>query len=171
MLDGMMYGAGTGADPGDGVAEGHLQRDWLVTQINASTAQWKFIVCQIPFKSDELNSDDKWGMYDPTDAQYDYLRTQITADNVVWLAADRHFAGMDDGETLATDPWPVILPGPMYGDAIHEADGEYFGLVMRLHLTWTKILSARHPLQLWMCILIILIFQFMTAMGFCCHQN
>lgn len=123
MLDGMRWLSGAGGDDGDGSAAGHEQRDWLIAQINASTAQWKFVVCQIPFKYDELNTD-KWAQYDPNDKQFDYLRTQITADNVVWLAADRHFAAIDDA-SAAADPWPNILPGPMYNGAFHQALGSY----------------------------------------------
>ena len=130
MLDGMAHGSGTGADVGDGVAAGHEQRDWLIAQVNASTAQWKFIVDQIPIKSDEAESGDKWADYDPNDTQSTYLKVQITADGVVWLAGDRHSSAMDDGETTADDPWPTIMPGPMYVGAFHDLSGDYrwFGM-------------------------------------------
>jgi hypothetical protein len=77
----------------------------------------------MPFKHDEVQNQDKWGDFDPNDAQYTYLKQNITAINVIWLAGDRHFAALDDA-SQANDPWPVVLPGPAY-PAAHEATGFY----------------------------------------------
>lgn len=123
MLDGRQYGAGMLADSGGGLSNGHIQRDWLVQSVNNSTARWKFICNEMPFKHDEVQSQDKWGDFDPNDAQYTYLKQNITAINVIWLAGDRHFAALDDA-SQANDPWPVVLPGPAY-PVPHEATGFY----------------------------------------------
>jgi hypothetical protein len=86
---------------------GHVQRDWLVSSVNSSYAKWKFIVCEIPFLHDEAVSQDKWADYDPLDALRGYLVNHITADNVVWLSGDGHFAALDDA-SHGDDPWPSV---------------------------------------------------------------
>ena len=86
---------------------GHVQRDWLVGSVNNSTAKWKFILCESAFLHDETTSRDKWADYDPLGALRDYLVKSITAENVIWCGADRHFAALDDGANEA-DPWPSV---------------------------------------------------------------
>jgi len=124
MLDGRMYLGGyynsLNDDRGSGTKPGHLQRDWLVNNINGSTKKWKFIISEIPFKHDEgtppeyfeFQKHDKWGDYDPNDDQRTYLKDNITADNVIWLSADRHFCGLNDA-SQAEDPWPEALASPL----------------------------------------------------------
>jgi hypothetical protein len=86
---------------------GHVQRDWLVTSVNGSTAKWKFIVSELPFLHDEDKASDKWADYDPLDALRNYLMSHITAENVIWVGADRHFSALDDG-SHPDDPWPSV---------------------------------------------------------------
>lgn len=124
MLDGRQFlgenNNSVNSDKGGGSKPGHLQRDWLVNNINASTKKWKFIISEIPFKHDEdtpqdyyeFQKHDKWGEYDPHDDQRNYLKDNITAEGVIWLCADRHFCGLNDA-SHEEDPWPEVLASPL----------------------------------------------------------
>jgi|GEM_PF-4061879 len=92
---------------------GHVQRDWLVSSINSSTAKWKFIVCELPWLHDVVKSGDKWADYDPLNALRNYLKGHVTGDNIIWLNADRHFAALDDG-SHPDDPWPSVNASPLH---------------------------------------------------------
>ena len=123
MLDGRRFlGEGRNdcdTDSGSGSRAGHLQRDWLVERINRSAKTWKFILCEIPFKHDEVADPDyyehmkhdKWGDYDPKDALRTYLMNAIDAEGVIWIGADRHFCGLDDA-SHPSDPWPEVMVSP-----------------------------------------------------------
>jgi len=124
MLDGRKFLGeghnGSDADPGSGSRAGHLQRDWLVGRINRSTKTWKFILCELPFKHDEIADpdfyenmkNDKWGDYDPNDDLRTYLMNAIDPGGVLWFGADRHFSGLDDASHPA-DPWPEVAASPL----------------------------------------------------------
>jgi hypothetical protein len=116
MLDGRQFLGddyyGNNNDHGGGLGSGHIQRDWLVDAVNNSNAKWKFILCELTFKHDEITNHDKWGDYDPNDDLRNYLKRNIISQNVIWLNADRHFAALDDASD-ENDPWPSANSSPL----------------------------------------------------------
>ena len=115
----------SGASEGRNSA-GHTQRDWLVDAINNAPAEhWKFIVCEMPFLyQQDAAGYDHWADYDgigdgtgehpELQAQREYLRTHITADNVIWISGDRHFTAFNDGTDSIFNPWPEFTVAPLF---------------------------------------------------------
>ena len=129
MLDGRAFGSGANFNAGGGTGTGHVQRDWLVNAVNNSTAKWKFICCDVPFKYDEpgSNGNDSWGGYDANDSLRNYLMTNIVAPNVIWLSGDRHHCAVDDASNI-NDKWPHVICGTLGGgvqpiNATHLSNG------------------------------------------------
>ena len=95
-------------------AYGHINRDWFVDAIGASTADWRIIGSSVNFNANTPQANDQWADYDDyspnaKDLQRTYLNTVIEDSNdIVYLSSNRHYAAFDAG--AGSDPtgnmWP-----------------------------------------------------------------
>ncbi len=89
------------------------QVDWLIDGVNNSSNRWKVIVSSVPWNATVTGGAggaDCWGDWDSEQAERNYLLQQITAENVIVLSADRHWAAIDDGTNSG---WPEITASPL----------------------------------------------------------
>lgn len=102
------------------------QTDWLITNINASTKRFKFIVsssCWNPTLRGS-GSGDAWGGWETgvlDNAEQNYIIQEITAENVFVLSGDRHHAGIDDGTNSI---YPEMMSSPLNTTPLAVAGGE-----------------------------------------------
>jgi hypothetical protein len=113
--------------------------DWLIDNVNSSTARWKVIVSSVPWNATVTGGAggaDCWGDWDAEQFERSYLAQQVTAANVIVLSGDRHWGAIDDGTNSG---WPEITAGPLNqvdrspveGTWTHGSDvsGHKFGLL------------------------------------------
>lgn len=122
---------------GDSILTGENQRDWLLRELRASTADWKFIVTSVPFNRGlrraldlaltvqdsavfvpglgqitgafvAVELLDKWvGFEEDQETLLQFIRTN-TIKNVIALSGDLHSAAIDDGANAGL---PEIMAG------------------------------------------------------------
>lgn len=88
------------------------QVSWLIDGVNNSTKRWKFIATPSVWNPtvDQADDSDVWGDWDSEQMESQYLRQEITADNIIVLSGDRHWAAIDDGTNSV---WPEISASPI----------------------------------------------------------
>lgn len=94
----------------DYIASNQVQ--WLVDGVNNSTAKWKVIATSVAFNDTIVHAgaSDTWSEWDSELFERSYLTQEITANNVVLISADRHWAGIDDGTNSF---WPENTNSPL----------------------------------------------------------
>ena len=105
---------------------GEAQKRWLLTQLAASSARFKFIISSVPFSDPRV---DKWGEYPEERDEILEFMTKKGITGVLFLAGDVHHAavsrmpGLTDRKEFIFGP----LAGPMnYKISSQEPRFEYF---------------------------------------------
>jgi phosphodiesterase/alkaline phosphatase D-like protein len=104
MMDGTVDGGGSGT--------GHIQRSWLISSVNSSSAKFKCICSSVVFNATATHTGETWGDYDAYDDQRNYLVSNITASDVFVHSSDMHCTGLDDG---TNSDYPEMLCGTWGG--------------------------------------------------------
>lgn len=113
-------------NPADKTMLGEAQKRWLLTQLAASSARFKFIISSVPFSDPRV---DKWGEYPEERDEILEFMTKKGITGVLFLAGDVHHAavsrmpGLTDRKEFVFGP----LAGPMnYKISSQEPRFEYF---------------------------------------------
>jgi len=113
-------------NPADKTMLGEGQKRWLLTQLAASSARFKFIISSVPFSDPRV---DKWGEYPKERDEILGFLTKHGITGVMFLAGDVHHAavgrvpGLTDSKEFIFGP----LAAPMnYKISSQEPRFEYF---------------------------------------------
>lgn len=132
--------------------DGELQMDWLIRELQASTASWKFIGTSVQFNPSYIRSvlefalllgrspnplpiptgliasetSDSWGGFPHSVARLAKAVHDAKIENVIMLSGDSHTAAIDDG---ANSLFPEVMAGGLDRTNSREiALAEFFGI-------------------------------------------
>jgi alkaline phosphatase D len=84
---------------------GSVQRDWLVSALRGSTAQWKVIISTVSFnKTTRKKEHETWSSYDDERTWLVNALDEIDPEHVVFVSGDIHSGGALDDGTYADFP-------------------------------------------------------------------